>query len=355
MSFYAARSVARAATGVLAGALLYIAMDRVIFGSGWYDRFLEPGSLAGAVRMALSEEARRPASVAPVVAVAGNSMFAEGFSAKVADLEAGGRAIFANLALPGTTPRCWYYILRTADPNADRYRAVVIQVELLSDEDGDEPMADQITDLHAVDGLLGPGDTFDFAFSFRRPRLRFEASRGALLKGYIFKSDVQALLEHPEARLKEVELYYRVHARMVYDYTGHPESLAGLTVDWKGRSMHVPPGVPAQIADGVQRAAFRPRSPDTGLQTEYRRLWFGRIIERYRGTHTRVIFARVPRGPAVSPDSDPPGARSVVRGLALPPDTFTFLEQPQYFWDAYHMNASGRLLFSRKLAQELAQ
>jgi hypothetical protein len=346
---------ARAANGVFAGVLIYLAAEIAIFGSGWYCRFLEPESLAGTVQMCLSEEARRPASAAPVVAVIGNSMLGEGFSAKVADREAAGRMRFVNLAVAGTTPRCWYYELRAVDPDANRYRAIVLQVELLSDEDGDAPMADQIGDLHVVDTLLRPPDALDFALSFRPPRLRFEALRGVLLKGYVFKYDVQALLEHPAARMEKTELFNRGHAGWVFDYTGHPESLNGLTVDWERRAMYVPPGVPADVAARVRRVAFRQRSPDTGLQTRYRRLWFGRIVDRYRRTGTRVIFARVPRGPVVNPDSDPPDARSTVRYLALPRDTFTPLERPENFWDEYHMNARGRELFSRRLAQELAR
>jgi hypothetical protein len=349
------RSTARAVGGVLAGVLIYLAAEIAIFGSGWYGQFLEPESLAGAVRMCLSEEAARAASPLPVVAVIGNSMLAEGFSAKAANGEAAGRMRFVNLSVAGTTPRCWYYELRAADPHADRYRAIVLQIELFSDEDGDEPMADQISDLRIVDALLRPADALDFAFSFRRPRLRFDALRGALLKGYVFKYDVQALLEHPAARAEKTEVFHRGHAGWVFDYTGHPESLTGLTVDWERRSMYVPPDVPANIAARVRRVAFRQRSPDTGLQTLYRRLWFGRIVDRYRGTGTRVIFARVPRGPVVSPDSDPPGARSTVSTLALPRDTFTPLERPENFWDEYHMNARGRELFSRRLAQEMAR
>jgi len=340
---------------VFAGVFIYLAAEIAIFGSGWYSRFLEPESLAGALQMCVSEEARRPDSAVRVVAVIGNSMLAEGFSAKAADLEAGGRMRFVNLSAAGTTPRCWYYELRAADPDANRYRAIVLQIELFSDEDGDVPMADQIGDLHVLDPLLRPSDALDFAFSFRRPRLRFEALRGALLKGYVLKYDVQALLEHPAARFEKTELFNRGHAGWVYDYTGHPESLAGLTVDWARRSMYIPSNVPADVAARVQRAAFRKRSPDTGLQTRYRRLWFGRIVDRYRATGTRVIFARVPRGPVVSPDADPPGDRSTVRDLALPRDTFTPLERPENFWDEYHMNARGRELFSRRLAQELAR
>src|SRR5258708_13239396 len=96
-------------------------------------------------------------------------------------------------------------------------------------------MANRTGYLHVLDPLLRPSDALDFAFSFRRPRLRFEALRGALLKGYVLKYDVQALLEHPAARFEKTELFNPGHAGWVYDYTGHPQTLPGLPADWHHR------------------------------------------------------------------------------------------------------------------------
>ena len=255
------KAAAKTVPVLCAAVLLYILTDLAVFGSGWYRQFLEPESLAGAMEMCLRDEARRPVSRQPQVAVIGNSRLAEGFSPKIADQEAAGRMRFANLSVPGTTPRCWYYVLRAADPRADRYQTIVIQTELYSDEDGSEPMADQISDLRVMDTLLSPSDAVEFASSFLNPRLRFEALRGVLLKGFVFKYDVQALLAAPRKRLEKVALFNNGHATWAYDYECHKESLAGLAVDWQSNSLHVPPAIPDAIQARLKRAIFSHSSP----------------------------------------------------------------------------------------------
>jgi hypothetical protein len=348
----------KSALGVCAGVLLYGIAEQVIFGSGWYLRFLDPESLAGRVQLTLQAEGIRPPSPVPEIAVIGNSILAEGFSAKVADAEAGGRVRFANLSAPGSTPRDWYYELRAADPNARRYRAIVLQVEEYSDEDGFAPLADSIVDVHLIDGLLAPSDAIDFAFSYQAARLRFEALRGALLKGYIFKSDLQALLEAPAKRLEKVALFAKGYAGWTYDYQGHQENLTGMSVDWAQGSIRFPPGVPGDVQERVRATVLRKRAPLTGMQARYRQRWFGGMLDRYQSSGARVIFIRPPRGPAVRPSFDSPDEPSTIRGFAsrsnvtvVPAEAFQSLESPENFWDDLHMNANGRNRFSRMLAR----
>jgi hypothetical protein len=266
---------------------------------------------------------------------------------------------FASLSLAGTSPRCWYYVLREVDPHSNGYAAIVIQLESFADEDGEEPMADQPGDLRTVAALLRPSDAWDFAMSYKKPRLRFEALRGALLKGYVLKHDVQAFLEHPGERMQRVALYRPNHAGWVYDYSGRSESLDGLRADWQRGTLDIPASVPADIQARLRRVLLRKTAPQTGDQAAYRRLWFGRIVDRYRGSSTQLVFARVPRGPAMNPSFDPAGAPSTIREFqgvrVLPPGTFEPLERPEYFWDELHMNAAGRERFSRELAEIMAR
>jgi hypothetical protein len=349
-----------AVCAVCAGVLLYGIGDWAVFGSGWYDQFLDPDSLAGRIELTIAMVRRRPPSPVPEIAMVGNSVLAEGFSAKVGDAEANGHMRFSNLAIPASTARSWYYLLRAVDPDARRYRAIVLQAEQYSDEDGWIPLADTIADLHIVNALLAPPDIVDFAFSFQDPRLRFEAFRGAVLKGYIFKQDAQAFLEAPAKRLEKVALARREYANWIYDYEGHQESLRGMTVDWSGRSVYLPPGVPTSIQQDVRQIVLRQRAPHTGDQARFRSRWFGRIVDRYRRSGARIIFVRPPRGPAVNPSFDSPDDPSTIRGFARLPyvnlvraEAFQPLESPEWFWDGLHMNAAGRQRFSGMLVHEL--
>ncbi len=343
-----------------AGILLYALADQAVFGSGWYEGFLDPNSLAGRIYLTVGLARGAPPAAVPEVAVVGNSVLAEGFSARSAGSATSGQLRFWNFTVPASTPRAWYYLLRAIDPTAHRYRAIVLQADQYSDEDRAEPLADSIADLHIIDGLLAPADVPDFAFSFQDPRLRFEALRGGFFKGYIFKQDVQAFLEAPKQRLEIVDLARREYAHWVDDYQGHPESLRGLTVDWKSRSLHVPPGVPPEIEAGLRVSVLRPAVARTGDEARFRSRWFGRIVERYRRSGTLLIFIRPPRGPAVNPGFDRADDASTIHRLArqphvtlIRPEAFQMLESPEWFWDAYHMNAAGRRRFSAMLAGEL--
>jgi hypothetical protein len=352
----------RSAFAACVGVLLCVVADQAIFGSGWYLQFLDPDSLAGHSELTLQSERNRPPSLVPEVAIIGNSMMAEGFSAKIADAESSGRLRFANLSVPGSTPRSWYYQVRATDPDGKRYRAIVLQAEEYSDEDGFAPMADRISDLHLIDGWLSLRDAADFAFSYHDPRLRFEALRGAVLKGYVFKSDLQAFLEAPSKRLERVAQFRRGYAGWTYDYEGHHESLSGMSVDWAHDRIVFPAGVPARIQQSVRETVLRKRAPLTGMQARYRQLWFGRILNHYRLSQARIIFIRPPRGPAVNIDFDRADEPSTIRRFAsrpevtvVPAETFQSLESPENFWDELHMNTTGRNQFSRMLAREVEQ
>jgi hypothetical protein len=340
---------------LFAALLLYPLGEWAIFGSGWYPRFLDPDSFAGRLKFTLGTAGGRAD-----IAVIGNSVLAEGFSAKSADAGSGGRMRFLNLSLPGSTPRCWYYLLRAADPGARRYRAIVLQADEYSDEDGFTPLADSITDVHIVTALLAPSDAFAFAFSYQNPRLRFEALRGALLKGYIFQQDARAFLEAPRERLQKVAQAEQGYGGWLYEYEGHRESLRGMSVDWSRGSIYLPPAVPGDIQQGLRQTVLRRRAPQTGAQAGYRRRWFGKILERYQDSGVRIVFIRPPRGPVVNPSFDSPDEPSTIRTFASRPnvtvvraDAFQPLETPDYFWDSLHMNAAGRKSFSRMLASEL--
>jgi hypothetical protein len=94
----------------------------------------------------------------------------------------------------------------------------------------------------------------------------------------------------------------------------------------------------------------------------YRREWFGRIIDRYRGSRTRIIFARLPRGPIPRPASLAQRTSSSIREFASRPNVllceegaFNSLERPEFFKDAWHLNREGIARFSPMLAKEVAR
>src|SRR5437773_7734764 len=103
-----------AAVWTLATLLGFVAIEALLFRTGWYYRYLEPSSSAGQVEAYLRWLTRR--SSTPEVLVLGDSRVHHGLSAPVADAAVGGKLHFWNFGIAGTLPRDWYYMLRDADP-----------------------------------------------------------------------------------------------------------------------------------------------------------------------------------------------------------------------------------------------
>src|ERR1035438_1905013 len=93
-----------------------------------------------------------------------------------------------------------------------------------------------------------------------------------------------------------------------------------------------------------------------------RRGWFGRIIDRYRGTGTRIVFVRLPRGPIPRPAWLARKTSSSIREMAERPDVmlgeehaYESLERPEFFKDGMHMNREGVKRFSAMLPRDMAR
>ncbi len=180
-----------------------------------------------------------------------------------------------------------------------------------------------------------------------------------LLKGLIYKRDFLELLANPAARVAQVRLFRQGSANWVYDYKGLLADLTGLTIDWDRKVAHFPDRLTAAQRDFINQTLFTPLPPDRGRQTAYFRTWFGRIVDRYRDSGTKIIFLRVPRAP-VSPPWHAPKPDSSIRQLASRPNVivldehrFDELERPELFGDPLHLNGDGMVRFSRILASEV--
>ena len=310
----------------MAGLCVLFALDAALFRSDYYVKNLEPDSYAGQVERMLRTAGNQS------IAVMGDSRIAEGFSARIADQRQPALR-FLSAAVPGSTPRCWYYLLRDLDPAATRFKTIVLPVDTYEDEDGNWDWADRSLDLNILAARLRLGDTLTFTTSFHSSEMRWSALLVCLLKGVLLREDLQAFLAHPAARLDKAALFRVNGTQWAYDYQGNSKDLTGAVLS-----------VPAR--------------PDlkTGLHAAYRREWFGRIIGRYKGTGTSIVFLRLPRGPVSPPVS---ASGSSIRELAgvsvLPENLFDPLEKPEYFFDALHLNARGRQRFSTELADILAR
>nr|WP_294567003.1 hypothetical protein [uncultured Rhodopila sp.] len=352
---------------LLLGVLLFTLFDSAIFRSGAYFSLIDPNSSTGTLAqvMANAGHANRTAST---VLVMGDSRIAEGFSAKAASAEAlaAGHAIgFINGAVPGTTPRVWYYMLRRM-LHTGKPAAVVMMTTTYHDNET-ETLSARATDIVFVHPLLQFSDLVAFPSSFPSAADKVSAAEAILLSGYYYKNDVSRLIENPALRVETVTAWNEHGSMWLDDYPGHIESLKGATLDLSSGAVSLPPDAPsgktarlASYAAELRAAAGRP--PENQSSRDYRSLWFGRIATLCEAAGIPLYVLRIPRGPfhfMITQDDATTGSLAVLQRAGrlnlLPAPLFDNLERPEYFFDELHLNATGRVLFSRSLASAMLQ
>jgi hypothetical protein len=343
---------------LLCAAAAFVAVEGVVFRTGLYSRLLEPDSSAGLLQSILDNEKRRPVAGPHEVLAIGDSRM--GLRARAAnELEAETGYRFATIAMPGSTPRVWYYMLRAVDPTARRYAAILIGVNEYDDEDY-EDLSNREMDIRYVTPFLDWADVFPFAASYPEWRTRWEAGRAALFKGYAYRADVQDFLANHKFRMKKIAVMRRESAAWRYNEVWGSYDVTGLSVDWKNRTIHFPEGSTETQKRILTEVLMRETIEQTGQRGRYLRQWYGRIVEHYRGSRTRIVFLRLPRGPVVRPILVA-GKTAVARELAasnsqvrlLPEHAFDSLEQPRFFGDPMHLNHPGSQEFSHMAAREI--
>lgn len=339
--------------------LAWLLIDSALFRPEWYLQYLEPNSTAGRVELALHWLTRRPPSARPEVMVVGDSRVAEGFSSRRAAEAVQNRLRFWNMGIGGTSPRIWYYLIRDADPTRRRFAALVLPLDHFSDEDGDEDLSERFSDLNYVIGRLRITDCPGFARSMDIPKLQLQVLTGCLFKGATLRPDVKDLLVHFSARMKSAGDWRENGAGYIDGYEGKPEDVIGISADWAKHRVIFPAGLNEIQRNTIQSTVMPHQAPQTGALSRYRRQWFGRILDLYRNSPTRIIFIEMPRAPIPRPESGVPArfidsvkSRSGVR--VLPADTFRDLEKPELFADGLHLNHNGRPLFSQRLAAKVS-
>ncbi len=335
------------------------AVEFAIFHTDAYYTILRYDSSTGSVETYIRNELKRARANPHQILAIGDSRM--GFLPRYAnELQTGYE--FGSIALGGATPRDWYYMLRGADPSANRYSAIIVAMDDYEDVEIDEDQSVRAADLYYVIGQLKYSDLPIFARSYRHdPLLESAAVRGILLKGLIYKRDFQDFLLHPTSRIQMARVARKDSYQWYYDYVGPNQSLDGVVVDFANRTVTVPDGFSAAQKKVYEDRFLAPPTPERGVRTAYLHQWLGKIYEHYRGSKTHLIFLHLPRGPFVRPDQPAVNPHSSVRELAaqpgvilMPEHLFDAIERPSLFIDQMHMNGPGTAEFSRILAKEVS-
>jgi hypothetical protein len=235
-------------------------------------------------------------------------------------------------------------------------------VDDYDDEDRYYNPNDDIRDLHYAICRLRLTDVFEFARSFDSRELQIAALRGGVLKGIVFQNDLQAFLANPRKRLAYVRQCDRDWHIWIYDYQETTDSMAGLKIDWSTLKVTYPPGANEDQHGTVESFLAHQPEPQIGRMAAFQRTWYGRIIDRYRGSPTKIVFLRLPRGPVPRPGNLTHKLSASIREMAGRPNVilmdehaFESLEQPELFRDGMHLNREGIARFSYMLEDEVTR
>src|SRR5437773_9027841 len=340
---------------LLFGVAAFVCLDGIIFHSGLYVSILAPDSYAGRLEVLTRAEQQRPASGLKEVLVLGDSRMAEGFSTAVADeLESAAGFKFINLTEPASTVNSWYYMLREVDPTSRRYWAIVVPYAI-----GYEPSTVDPLRISMAAPLLRYGDCFNFASGFQRWSGRFRAFAACILRGSAYQSDVADLLEHPIARIRSVQQEgERMQSRAAYK--GKDYDLVGTSYDPTTGQVTFAPKLTEAQRQAVRKSLIQPSQSDTEYSLKLQREWIPRILNRYSNSSTAIVLTPVPRGPFAELPGFSKAYHSILPSgviqrttFSLPEQTFDFLEKPEYYFDAFHLNSKGRQRFTETLVSEL--
>ncbi len=337
------------------GIAAFICVDAIIFHSGLYVSILAPASYAGRIAEITQAEKERAPSGLKEVLVLGDSRIAEGFSAMLANKLASSDGLkFVSLAEPAASANTWYYMIREVDPSARRYWAIVIPYGL-----GYEPNRADPLRISMTAPLLRYTDSFNFATGFQRWSGRFRAFTACILRGSAYQDDIIDLLEHPIQRMRSLQRKgAAMHSREIYK--GRDYDLVGTTYNAAtGQTTFASKLTEAQRL-AFQKSLIQPSQSDVDYSIKLQREWIPRIMNRYSHSSTTIVLTPVPRGPFVELPGFSPGYDSVLpssiihkSAFSLPSRTFDFLEKPEYYFDAFHLNAKGRQRFTETLVSEL--
>src|SRR5262245_34909138 len=244
-------------------------------------------------------------------------------------------------------------MVREVDPSRQRYSAIIVPYGLGYEPNNADPLRISMTAP-----LLRYGDGFHFASGFQRWSGRFRAFIASILRGSAYQDDVVDFLAHPVARIMNIGQADRTRSRSAYK--GRDYDLVGTSYDASTGQVTFAPKLTEAQRLAFRKSLIQPSQSDTEYSLELQRYWIPRIMKRYSDSPTAIVLTPLPRGPFLALGGFSKGYESVLpssviqrASFSLPGHTFEFLEKPEYYFDAFHLNAKGRHKFTETLVSEL--
>ena len=342
---------------VVALLLIWFLLESLIYRSGFYYRALaEPESNAGSTLLR-SQLARREATQSPpTVLMFGDSRVGQGFSRATAQAHVSGYT-FINVAVPGSTARTWFYLLRKIQRDEVPFDSVVVGV--LYRPMGAARWADRTLDPAFMAPLTDLRDAMEFPASFDSAPIRRRAHHTLWLPALLMQKDAQALLSSPHERWRSLKRKQR-WLENIGGYAGREGNMPELAFGPDRTVLDWGEATPRQRTDVQEHLAVLAQNPAMDNEA-FLAHWFDKILTLTRQNQARLIVYPLPRGPYAQllPEEAglPPWLETLAREpdvTVLPSDFLADLEAPEYFFDELHANTVARKITSERVARAVA-
>jgi hypothetical protein len=144
------------------------------------------------------------------------------------------------------------------------------------------------------------------------------------------------------------------------EYKGRDYDLVGTSYDAATGQVTFAPKLTEAQRLAFRKSLIQPSQSDMEYSLKLQRDWIPRIMDRYLHSPTAIVLTPLPRGPFLELAGFSRGYESFLpssviqrTSFSLPGHTFDFLEQPEYYFDAFHLNAKGRQKFTDTLVSEV--
>ncbi len=337
--------------------LVWFAVESLVYRSGAYLRIASSESNTGAVVNSLMMLEAQYQAGRRTVLVLGDSRVAEGFSGPTAS--AAGDIVFINIAVPGSTPRTWYYLLREINRRGYSVEAVLLAMpsQVPASRLPDWPLSPN-QDLP----LLGLRDLGSYPRSFDSEVMRRRARQALLFPAMTLRQDTRALLVDPGERWVEITQTRALYLAAVPGYPGRDSRMPELAMstdrtvtDFGQASAEQRAQIQVLIDDQAKSSDLQ----TLALNREYLSRWIGKTVRLMQHQGARTLVAALPRAPypellTAQPGPPMPELWAGIPGLtSLPEGLLADLEQAQYFFDAIHANRAGREQISSRLGDSV--
>jgi hypothetical protein len=346
---------------------VFLALDNGIFRSGLYGRFANPDTLPAQVYNTVHfENLRHPTGKREIFLAGASTMHWAFWCKQYNDAHENSGYAFVQGGIAGTNEEMWYYILQAVDPHRSRYAAIVIPNAGYIVDSWHADQANNYDDAQMLAPVLSLSEWPGVIESFQNPDLRWKAALLAAFPSHGYAADLQDLILHPSLRAAKLQLRWRGGSFWLYDWPGTPGSMQDFRAGpGNGEVANFPADLTsferANTIDEFTRPSPHQAAISTARNAQFQSYWLNKIIARYAGSGTTLIFAQIPRWPMPLPARGPiPGAPDLRQLLThddntvfLPEDAFVSLEQPKYFYDTIHLNNVGRAIFTSLLGDQV--